>query len=104
MEYNELLAHTRDYSSEAPSTASLLAGVHRAEQRRRESRTRLLGIALAACTFVPVALTATLQSRPAPIILAEEVSLSQNATGNELPATLKGYIHSTRNHQIINAL
>jgi hypothetical protein len=98
MEYKELREKTQAMPVDVPDTDTIITGMHRTIQRRRQRQTLL---AAAACILLAIMpLTMTVGGNSAKPTLAESVSATLPSSPDDLPAPLAGYRNSLRNHQI----
>lgn len=102
MEYKELIEKAQAMPVDVPDTDTIITGMHRTIQRRRQRQTLL---AAAACILLAIMpLTMTVGGSSARPTLAETVSATLPSSPDDLPAPLAGYKNSLRNHQIHTAI
>lgn len=97
MEYNELIEKAQVMPVDVPDTDTIITGVHRTIQRRRQRQTLL---AAAACILLAIMpLTLSIDGSSPKLTLVETVSATLPSSSDNLPAPLTGYRNSIRNHQ-----
>jgi hypothetical protein len=97
MEYNELIEKAQAMPVDVPDTDTIITGVHRTLQRRRQRQTLL---AAAACILLAIMpLTLSIDGSSPKLTLVESVSATLPSSPDNLPAPLTGYRNSIRNHQ-----
>lgn len=106
MEYNKMIELARQAPHDAPDTGEVMESVRHGLRVRRQRQRLLTSMACIVLAVTPIALTTHLSnhtSRTAPT-LAETVSATLSTTPNDLPAPLRGYRNSIRNHQIMTVI
>ena len=98
MEYNKLIEKAQSTPIDVPDTDTIIIGMHRTIQRRRQRQTLLAAAACMLLAIIP--LTLSLDNSIAKPTLAESVSATLPSSPNDLPAPLAGYRNSLSNHQI----
>jgi hypothetical protein len=97
MEYNELIEKAQATPVDVPDTDTIITGMHRTIQHRRQRQTLLAAAACMLLAIVPLTLSSG--SSSAKPTLAETVSATLPSSPDNLPAPLAGYRNSIRNHQ-----
>ncbi len=97
MEYNELIEKAQAMPVDVPDTDTIITGVHRTLQRRRQRQTLLAEAAGILLAIMP--LTLSIDGSSPKLTLVESVSATLPSSPDNLPAPLTGYRNSIRNHQ-----
>lgn len=100
MEYNELLEYARQQQSAVPDADSIVRGVHRTLQVRRQRQRLALAAVLALLLGASATLPLTVQADAPATTLAERVSAHDDTPHSDLPPTILGYQHSLTNRKI----
>lgn len=102
MEYNKLIEKAQSTPIDVPDTDTIIIGMHRTIQRRRQRQTLLAAAACMLLAIIPI--TMSLDNSVAKPTLAETVSASLPSSHDYMPAPLTGYRNSIRNHQTTTLL
>lgn len=102
MEYNKLIEKAQSTPIDVPDTDTIIIGMHRTIQRRRQRQTLLAAAACMLLAIIPI--TMSLDNSVAKPTLAETVSASLPSSLDYMPAPLTGYRNSIRNHQTTTLL